>query len=153
MAWGGYRQPSKPAPVSGPGANSRRTDGQPIRDLPNPDYGEQQEFRGLQQSAPLASAGISTNGGPAVDPLAGVTGLDAPSADPNMPVTAGAALGAGPGPEALGLPAPMNMRDRGREDAQRLRQFLPVFINAASRDDASPEFRKWVRNLVQWLQG
>ena len=47
---GGYRQPSNPAPVSGPGALSARTDGgagnskQPIRRIPGQAYGEQREL-------------------------------------------------------------------------------------------------------------
>ena len=37
---GGYRRPTNPSPVSGPGALSRRTDGQqPTQDLPNAKYG------------------------------------------------------------------------------------------------------------------
>ena len=47
---GGYRQPSNPAPVSGPGALSARTDGgagsskQPIRRIPGQAYGEGKAF-------------------------------------------------------------------------------------------------------------
>jgi hypothetical protein len=57
MARGGYQQPSSPAPVSGPGAGSKRTDGGPVqklRELPDANYGEAATYRDLQQSAPLA---------------------------------------------------------------------------------------------------
>lgn len=49
---------TSPAQVSGPGALSRRTDagGQPIRSLPDPKYGEAQEFAQQQKAAPLAEA-------------------------------------------------------------------------------------------------
>jgi len=56
---GGYRQPANPAPVSGPGALSARTDGgpgsatQPIRRIPGVDYGEQQALSEQQAAAPL----------------------------------------------------------------------------------------------------
>ena len=55
---GGYQAPTNPAPVSGPGALSQRTDGGPadsqaaqyVSGLP---YGEGQAFMAQQQAAPL----------------------------------------------------------------------------------------------------
>lgn len=96
---GGYQAPAKPAPVSGPGELSQRTDGapgQPVRDLPDAKYGEGKAFRSQEQGAPMAQA-------PA---LPTVTPLDAPSERPGEPVTAGAPLGPGAGPEALTPAAP-----------------------------------------------
>lgn len=152
--WGGYRRPSNPAPVSNPGAGSRRTDGQPIRDLPNPDYGEGKEFRDLQRAAPLANAAKSA---PRVNQVnldelfsqAGVMPFDAPSVDPTRPVTDGAAQGPGAGMEALGLPA--DPKELHRADAKQLRRYLPAFINAASSDHSTPAFRAWVRQLIRYL--
>jgi hypothetical protein len=114
---GGYQKPSKPAPVSGPGRLARRTDGgpaQPVRELPNAQYGEAAEFRTAQQQAPLAATP------PVPSPSAsrmqggtgGVVGLSAPSAAPAEPVTAGAEMGAGPGPEVLGISAMDDLRAR-----------------------------------------
>lgn len=96
---GGYQPPAHPAPVSGPGALSQRTDGgagQPIRDWPDAGYGENKSYRAQQAGAPLAQS-------PGLPP---VIPLDAPSQRPGEPVTAGAPLGPGPGPEALGPMAP-----------------------------------------------
>ncbi len=96
---GGYQAPANPAPVSGPGALSQRTDGgpgQPVRSLPDAKYGENRDFVTQQQGAPLAA-------GPQ---LPSVIPLDAPSSRPDEPVTAGAPLGPGPGSEALGPVAP-----------------------------------------------
>ena len=98
------------APVSGPGTLARRTDRSPqqkIRQLPDAAYGEAKEFNDLQKQAPLANVpqtGMSTGSGPtpAGMPLSQVIPLSAPTQRPNEPVTAGAALGPGPGPEALG---------------------------------------------------
>ena len=48
---GGYQRPSSPAPVSGPGSMSQRTDGgpsQPIRDMTGGDYGDATEMRDIQ---------------------------------------------------------------------------------------------------------
>lgn len=100
---GGYRKPSKPAPVSGPGKLSRRTDGgpskgpQPVRGMGGGAYGERKALNEQQASAPM-------QGGTPVPSLPPVTGLFEPTQRPNEPVTAGSVLGAGPGPSALQLP-------------------------------------------------
>lgn len=99
-------QPNSPAPASGPGALSRRTDGgpaQPLRDLPNAQYGEAKTFRELQQGAPLAqSSPLPSTGSPVGGGSPSVIPLNAPTTRPDEPVTAGSAFGPGPGPEALG---------------------------------------------------
>ena len=142
MPSGGYRQPSNPAQVSGPGALSQRTDGQPMRDLPDARYGENAQFRADQQGAPLASASSVTGGGGGID-LSQIVGLGEASTQPGTPVTDGAAMGAGAGPEALGLP-----RDDLQEEAQALKKYLPVMIQIADSDDATPEFKRYVKTLL-----
>ena len=92
---GGYRKPSRPAPVSGPGSMSKRTDGgpidgQPVQDVGGFEYGGRKEFRDIQSSAPMSS----TNSAPRPVKF---TPLASPTERPNEPVTAGAALGPGPG--------------------------------------------------------
>lgn len=146
MASGGYRQPSSPAPVSGPGALSKRTDGgpgQPVRAPSGGAYGERQNLEQLQQAAPLAE----TPGGGVAPPMEDVTadlvGFGAPTQMPDEPVTAGAAMGAGPGLEALGLP---NQPD---EDMRNLIKYLPVWEHMANQPGAS----KATRNLVRQLKG
>lgn len=112
MPRGGYQAPSQPAPTSGPGHLSRRTDSgpaQPIRELPDAQYGEAATFRGLQQAAPLAQTptaptGMSSPAGVGAVPAQDITPFHAPTALPDEPVTAGAPAGPGPGPEALGVP-------------------------------------------------
>jgi len=94
---GGYRKPSNPAPASGPGALSRRTDGgpgQPIRVAPGGDYGDRQALVGQQQAAPLASAG---RGQPAAPGGVSPEGIFGPTAHPGEPITAGVDTGPGPG--------------------------------------------------------
>ena len=106
-------QPSNPAPVSGPGALSRRTDGGPaqkLRELPNAQYGEAQTFRELQQGAALAQSN-PVSSSPTTGSMAGggtpsIIPLNAPTTRPDEPVTAGSAFGPGPGPEALGPQVP-----------------------------------------------
>jgi hypothetical protein len=72
-----------------------------------------------------------------------VVGFDQPTQQPDTPVTAGAMLGEGPGPEALGLP---NEPD---EDLRRLVAYLPVFEHMANQPGSS----KAARNLVRQLKG
>lgn len=90
---GGYQRPSNPAPVSGPGALSERTDGgpsQPIREIPGGQYGDRQANAELQASAPMAvqggpqqQAGGQPAPAPAAAPLPDLTG---PTTMPQRPV-------------------------------------------------------------------
>ena len=150
--WGGYRRPSNPSPVSGPGALSRRTDGQVQATLPDAAYGEAAAFAEIQGGAPLAAAAGSANnggagGGGAPDAmLAGMSGFDAPG-DPNLPITDGAPMGEGAGPAAIGIPdTPMAQI---RADLSRLPQgALRAMLLQADGPNSTPEFRRYVRTLI-----
>lgn len=104
---GGKRTPRNPAPASGPGQLSQRTDGGPQQvqtDVSGMPYGENQELEQMQNAAPMSasptarsprsrqrqarSAGRQTGqmGGP---------GLMSPTQRPDEPVTAGAPFGPG----------------------------------------------------------
>lgn len=93
-----------PAQVSGPGAYAKRTDtgGQPIRSMPEPEYGEQTAFKEQQQGAPMAESTPRNLGG-TPDTAAAVEMAPMPElpglfdeGDPTIPTTAGAPIGAGP---------------------------------------------------------
>lgn len=129
---------------------SARTDGG-VMDPNAPAYGENLELQNLTSQAPLAGAAGATppgGGGGSVD-LSKIVGLGAPSQD-QLPVTAGAAAGAGPGPEVLGLP--MDPTQERRADARSL---SPGLLNAlaaeASRPDATPSFKRRVREVLSSL--
>lgn len=140
---GGYQKPSNPAPASGPGALSKRTDGaQPIVDIPDADYGEQAAFHEQQQGAPMAqSSPMSPMGGMGGGGGGPVTPFDAESAEPGTPVTDGAVLGAGAGAEALGLQAERN------EDMEAAKAYLPVLEYMANQPGASWAVRNYVRQI------
>lgn len=122
---GGYQQPSAPAPVSGPGALSQRTDTGPTqgaRYISGGAYGDGQDLMGLQQSASMAGA----QGLPQANPKAvaaaaaasnpnyqgfGGTPLGAPTERPGEPITHGAPFGAGAGPEVLPFPVATPVAD------------------------------------------
>lgn len=94
---GGYRKPNNPAPVSGPGSLSQRTDGgptQPATYIPGLQYGQGQETYNNQVAAPMAGNPFPEMEMP--------TPLTAPTSRPNEPITAGINRGEGPGTEAMG---------------------------------------------------
>lgn len=96
---GGYRKPANPAPVSGPGALSQRTDGGPTQGakyMPGMPYG--QNTYEQQTAAPMAGSA------PMPAPMEMPTPLMAPTTRPNEPVTSGINLGEGVGAEAMNLP-------------------------------------------------
>jgi len=84
------------AGASGPGKFSKRTD------LPSAYYGEGVETAAIKSGAPLASTpDVRPSQAPAVPAQEPITPLFAPTQRPDEPITAGVAVGAGPGPEAL----------------------------------------------------
>lgn len=153
---GGYRKPSNPAPVSGPGSLSQRTDGgpgQPVREVPAAYYGERQEMRDIQGGATMAQGSMpagspvmpSNGAAPPSAPITpgqGITPLTEPTQRPDEPGTAGAALGPGPGAEALGLPT-------SSEDNKRLLKYLPAIMRQAESQDAGQQ----IKMLAQYLRG
>ncbi len=97
MEQGGYRKPSNPASVSGPGALSQRTDGgptQPATYMAGLPYGQGQQNYDNQVAAPMA--------GNPVPQMEMPTPLLAPTARPSEPITAGIDRGPGPGSNAIG---------------------------------------------------
>lgn len=100
---GGYRKPENPAPMSGPGALSQRTDGGPaqgakyISGLP---YGQGQETYNQQTAAPMAAAQPA----PAAPTLPPMMSLNDPTQRPDEPLTAGLDIGEGPGSEVMNVP-------------------------------------------------
>lgn len=147
MPSGGYRRPTNPAPVSGPGALSRRTDGQqPMRDLPDAKYGEQAAFQAAQGAAPmsgdLGGAMGGAAGAMAMPDTSSIVPFGAPSQRPDEPISAGMPGGLGAGPAM-----PTSQPTLTKEQADRLRSYLPVLVVLASRDDADPNTRQFVRQL------
>ena len=108
------------AGASGPGKFSKRTDGM---NLPSSYYGEGVETAAIQSGAPLAKTadvrGLPTGQVQAAAQEA-VTPLYAQTQRPDEPITAGIPMGAGPGPEILGL----NQVNRERL-SDTLAQLLP----------------------------
>ena len=119
---GGYRQPTNPSPVSGPGALSQRTDG-PLH-------------------APIPGSPDPMQGGQALGPdPSQLTPFGAPSTRPEEPIFAGMPGGPGGGSP---MPSPSGLTP---DEQERLRSYLPVLIFQASQPEASAQIKQYVRQL------
>lgn len=150
---GGYRAPAHPAPVSGPGALSKRTDGgpgsskQPIAKLPDAGYGEQAQFRSIQAGAPIQKVAAPGQGAPSGAPSGPLSPpLDAPTSRSDEPITAGVDMGAGPGSDVLGLFDPSKMTEN---DVRYLKAYLPTLQYIV---DSNPHADTVTRALVRSLR-
>jgi hypothetical protein len=72
-----------------------------------------------------------------------VTPLFAPSQRPDEPITSGIPMGAGPGPEVLGI----NNNLDTQEDRDRMISYLPALEVVAASPTSSQAFRNYVRQL------
>lgn len=92
-------------------------------------------------------ADMQGGGGSTPAPSANLIPFGAPSQNPGEPVTAGAALGAGIGPEAAGI---------ANDESATLEQLAPLVRSlemAANLPNATPETRTFVRALKAKLAG
>lgn len=158
---GGPRQPANPAPVSGPGALSQRTDGkQPIMDLPDAGYGQNAQFRQDQAGAPLPQSNAPATAptpGPGAAPggLAALLGgggqgqpdpgqpplpLSSGTMLPDQPVTHGADAGPGADSSSLNLGNPIQTQHASA---------LTMIQQLASNPTASPALRFLASSLQQ----
>lgn len=135
------------AEVSGPGQFSKRTDkavGEANRNLPDAGYGEQAQYQAAQegmqrpQQVDVSGMNFADLFG---DAASRVIPLGAPTGQPDVPVTSGAASGAGPGEEAL------NLSDQRSEDLQRLNDQMPFLEFMANQPGASWAMRNYLRQL------
>lgn len=136
---GGPRTPSDPAPVSGPGAMSQRTDspavgGQPQMVASGGAYGDRTEMEQIQGGAAMAQAQ-----GTPVPPRP--AGLADPTAYPEEPITAGAAMGPGMGPQAAGIKSDYDITN------DKLRPLVHSLEIMANLPQSNPETRAYVRAL------
>lgn len=144
---GGYQAPTNPAPVSGPGALSQRTDGGPadtqaaqyVSGLP---FGEGQAFMAQQQAADMSGSGMMPEPAPIVP-------LHSPSLNDGLPVTHGADLGAGPGMSSLGLGSKDVAADNNSRAA--IASYLPALMQIAAQPNTTPETRNVIRQLREMI--
>ena len=131
------------AGVAGPGPFSVRTDG---LSLPSAGYGEGVQTQAIKSAAPLEKApqvrgaqGTEVKQAAEQNP-APVTSLYAPTERPQEPITTGISLGAGPGPEVLGVSSP---------DSGQYQTAYQLFQQLASSPDASPTLKYLAQRIQQ----
>lgn len=131
-----------------PGTNRMPSDQRsapvPIKTAPGQTYGDRTAQRRQQQAvrmAPPPSSPMPATQAQASSPPPGL--LD-PTGSPDTPLTAGAARGPGPGPEAL---TAFQAGPRITPAIANLARHLPVLELQASRPDATPQFRNFVFRL------
>ncbi len=127
-------------PVSGPGQFSQRTDkavGAANRQLPDADYGEQAAYQEQLQAAPMAqSPDFASMFGSAAS---NVVGFGEPTQMPDVPVTDGAASGAGAGLEAIAGQA-----DPGTD---KIRSWVAALEHMANQPNSSDSARNLLRQV------
>lgn len=133
------------AGVSGPGKFSKRTDGLSFQST---EYGSGVENAANKAGAPLARTPdvrptSRSEMGMAPSQMEPVTPLFAPSQRSDEPITAGIAMGEGPGPEVLGI----NNNLDTQEDKDRMLSYLPALEVVAASPNSSQAFRNYVRQL------
>ena len=134
------------AEVSGPGKFSERTDkavSAAGKTLPDAGYGEQKAYQEQQAGAPKGESpgGEADFAALFGNPADRVVGMGEPTSMPGVPVTDGAAMGAGAGVEALGL------QDQAKADLEGLAPYLPVLEFMANQPGASWAMRNVVRKV------
>ena len=140
---GGYRKPGKPAPVSGPGALSRRTDGRVAEGFA---YGMNKQINEQAASAPMAKAPqprpASASKMMSASPLPPVTPITAETMDPNDPITNGVPVG--PGANSIpGLPS----GPTEDPDINMIRDYYPMLEFWASQPGTSQATKDYVQYL------
>jgi len=94
-------------------------------------YGDRKAMQEIQGGAPMQGTAPIPEGIP----------LGAPTQNPGEPVTAGAALGPGIGPEAAGI------RSDEEATAEQMRPLLASMELIANLPGSTPQYRSYVRKL------
>jgi hypothetical protein len=140
---GGYRKPGTPAPVSGPGALSRRTDGRVAEGFA---YGMNKQINEQAASAPMAKAPqprpASASKMMSASPLPGITPITAETMDPNDPITNGVPVG----PGANSIPG-MSSGPTEDPDINMIRDYYPILEFWASQPGTSRATKDYVQYL------
>jgi hypothetical protein len=131
-------------PVSGPGGFSQRTDkavGNANASLPNAQYGENKDYQEIKSGAPVGASPGGMDIGSLMGSMAPeAIGLGESSQQPDVPVTDGAALGAGAGTEVL------NLADNTQANAQAT-AWLPALEWIANQPGTSDANRNLIRQM------
>lgn len=153
MVAGGYQKPNNPAPASGPGALSERTDGGPtqapkyISGMP---YKQGGELFNQQSDAPMAGDPVEkftppqAPNNPMQSMMAGLTPLDAESQD-NLPISDGVDIGRGR--DSSALPSRLTSSMNQNENVDLIKRYLPDLMNATRLPNTPDSYKRFVNYL------
>ncbi len=154
---GGKRTPRNPAPVSGPGRLSRRTDGGPAQvnaQMTGMAYGDNEDFMQRQEGAPMSASPKSRGAArvPQGFPMGAMSAIGGGGAvplfsetqRPDEPVTAGAPFGPGAGPSGN---QDMSVDEMADMDRELIRKYLPSMMSMVARGDTPEGFNRFVRHI------
>lgn len=110
-------------------------------------YGERQAMESIQSGAAMQGGGGAAAPAPAGPSAADMIPFGAPTQNPGEPVTAGAAVGPGVGPEAAGI------TDDSTQTLDQLAGLLPSLAVIANLPSATPEVRAYYRALKARVAG
>lgn len=137
---------NNPMNISATGGNGQ-SGRQAPKYIPGMAYGQGQATMQQQQAAPMAAQPAPTRAMTNAPMLPTPMPLTAPTARPDEPVTAGGAVGAGPGMEALNLP--MTAQQDQDPDMEMVRNYYPILEYWASQPGTSQA----TKDYVQFLRG
>jgi hypothetical protein len=107
-------------------------------------YGQNKAINEQRQGATIAPSTPQATAPTVAEPsMPPITPLDAPTQFPGQPVTAGGALGDGPGEEVLNVPK----QPTGDVDLDMVRMYYPVMQYWASQPDTPQATKDYVRFL------
>lgn len=116
----------------------RKGKGQKVAAAAGQTYGKRVEQERSQEAVPLHREPPL----PRVRP-GGMGALTRPTERPGEPITAGAPVGPGPGPDSLPRPVPAGASPLSAQ----LAAYLPILETRAAQPDASANFRMFVRRV------
>jgi len=152
MVAGGYQKPNNPAPASGPGALSKRTDGGPtqapkyISGMPYKQGGElfNQQSGAAMAGDPVPVPPVQSPVNPMESMMSGLTPLDAESMD-DLPISDGVDIGRGRGSSAL--PARLTSPINQDENVALIKRYLPDLMNATRLQGTPDSYKQFINYL------
>lgn len=138
---------NNPANVSATGGAGQS--GQPARYISGLPYGQGQETMAQQTAAPMAATpkGAPMNLAGAMG--GGINTLFSDTDRPDEPVTAGASVGPGPGPEVLPRGLAGDIRDQ--ENLEIVAKYIPALVDASRIPGAPDSYKRFVNSLLEQL--
>ena len=131
--------------VSATGGNGS-ADGVPNTNYTGFAYGENKAINAnINSGLPMGQQSTTQTSGAGMDFNTLLSDTD----NPSEPITAGASVGAGPGPEVL--PKSLTGDARDQENAMIVAKYIPMLVEAAKIPDAPDSYKRFVNTLIEQL--